>query len=176
MLLGRLSNTLTLDMKGRLAIPARVREGAGAPAALPGQESTHRPVDLYVGCPMEPCLYLHTEEQHEIYLDTIESVLGQTEGDRRLRSMLNGSFVLVTTDKSNRVTIPSFLLKMLGIKPKDEVVLIGSRERVEIWEAEAHQGLGTTFGDDFKKKLEATNELISEMIKRRRERSGEDHE
>lgn len=174
MLLGRLSNTLRLDQKGRLAIPARVREAAGEMAVPSGEESTHRPVDLYVGCPMEPCLYLHTEEQHEVYLDTIESVLGQTEADRRLRSMLNGSFVLVTTDKSNRVTVPSFLLEMLGIKPKDEVVLVGSRERVEIWEASAHQALGSTFGDDFKKSLEEANRLISEMNKRRRERGSED--
>ncbi|MFT7620728.1 MAG: division/cell wall cluster transcriptional repressor MraZ [Planctomycetota bacterium] len=176
MLLGRLSNKLTVDQKGRLAVPAKVREATGTPVAAPGEGSIHRPVELYIGCPMEPCLYLHTEEQHEIYLDTIESVLGQTEEDRRLLSMLNGSFALVTTDKSNRITIPSFLLDMLGIKPKNEVVMIGTRQRVEIWEAKAHEGLGTTHKDDFKKSLEATNKLISDLNRRRRERDVEDHE
>lgn len=176
MLLGRLSNKLTVDQKGRLAVPAKVREATGVPVAAPGEGSTHRPVELYIGCPMEPCLYLHTEEQHEIYLDTIESVLGQTEEDRRLLSMLNGSFALVTTDKSNRITIPSFLLDMLGIKPKNEVVMIGTRQRVEIWEAKAHEGLATTHKEDFKKSLEATNKLISDLNRRRRERDVEDHE
>ncbi len=173
MLLGRLSNTLTVDQKGRITIPARVREGAGVPAPLPGESPVHRPVDFYVGCPRGYCLYLHTEEQHEAYLDATESVVGVTEEERLAMSMFNAAFVLVTTDKSNRITIPSFLLEELGIKHKDEVMLIGSRQRVEIWEVETQKATAKKLAEKFQKVMQRADQRLSDQALERKKQGSE---
>lgn len=159
-MLGRLSNTLTVDQKGRIVVPARLRDSVGA--------AEGEPIEFQVGCLTDSCLYLHTEEQHQAFLDQFERALGDTAADRKLKTILNSSFVLISTDKSNRVSIPSFLLKKAGIKK--EVVMVGMRERVEIWDVDVHAALHEECHDEFEQSLEAALERVNEMNRRREER------
>ena len=177
MLLGRLPNSLTEDQKGRITIPPKVREGLGWVPSLPGEESTHRPVDLYIGCPPgEPCLWIHSEDQHDTYFRAMNTVFGSTERDRRMLDILRGNFVYLTTDKAHRITIPGFLLKSSGIAPRDEVVFVGSQDRVHLWKVSEHDRMAVDLKDEFKERFEEANVLLTEWNKRRLQESGGDHE
>ncbi|MCB9831913.1 MAG: hypothetical protein H6807_05510 [Planctomycetes bacterium] len=159
MLLGRLSNTLTVDQKGRIVVPSRLRESVGL--------ADEEPADFQVGCLVDNCLYLHTEDQHQAFLDNFEQVLGETAQDRMLKTILNSSFVQVSTDKANRLSIPSFLLKKAGIKK--EVVVVGMRERVEIWDAAVHAAMEAKHRSEFELRLEEALERAGKLNRRRDE-------
>ena len=168
MLLGRLSNTLAVDLKGRIVVPIRVRESAG------GRESES--LDFHVGCLSDKCLYLHTEDQHRNFLDIFENMVSNTQSDRMLKTLVSSSFVPVATDKGNRVTVPSFLLERAGIKPKEDVIVVGMRDRVEIWNKGIHAALMTEHEVDFSKSLEAAWERASQSDRRQDDRGAEDND
>ncbi len=149
MLLGRLPNVLTLDQeKGRLVIPSRIRD------AICGEEGGS--VDLHIGCLLDRCLYLHTEDQHQAFLDDFDSAVDDTEANRRLKTLVHSSFVPVSMVKAGRVSIPAYLIEKAGIKK--EVVVIGMRERLELWGREHHEELERQCQDEFKSSLESALE------------------
>lgn len=145
MLLGRLPNSLTIDQKGRLVIPSRIRDSVF-------RESQEDSIDFHIGCLLDKCLYLHTEEQHAAFLEAFDRAVDNTEANRRLKTLVNSSFVPVTTDKAGRISIPAFLLAKAGIKK--EVVVVGMVERVELWGAELHQDLEAEHQVEFRASLE----------------------
>lgn len=122
MLRGRLPNSVALDAKGRLVVPKAIRNEV---ADREGVATFH------VGCLLEDCLYLHTEDQHLEFISALEDQLDNGEAGRRLKTQVHECFCPVTTDKTGRITIPDYLLKAAAIT--DRVSVVGMRERVELW-------------------------------------------
>ena len=111
----------TLDDKNRLALPKRVRELLGDPAALfvtPGPDQT---------------LWVYAEGE----LETLAGRLDQapaTDGEARLfRRLYFAQTEQVDVDKSGRILVPERLGKFAGLHK--EVVLIGVRDHLELWDA-----------------------------------------
>lgn len=159
MLLGRLPNVLSLDQKGRLVIPSRIRESLAA--------SEEDAVELQLGSLLDRCLYLHTAEQHEAFLDDFDSAVDDTAANRRLKTLVHSSFVPVAMDKAGRISIPAYLIEKAGITK--EVVVVGMRERLELWAREHHEELERQCQDEFRDSLEAA---LARAGKRRRRDDG----
>lgn len=116
---GRWPNVLTVDAKNRLALPAPFR-----------LQSTGDVGDFMIGSIEDPCIYVHTAEQHQAFLDRLGG-LGETRQSRRVRNFVLGRFEPVTADAQGRITIPSEMLAQVEITR--EVRLISQAARLEIW-------------------------------------------
>ncbi len=115
-----------MDEKGRLFIPAKLREGLNEEKA---------PFVLTRG--LETCLYLF---HHKSFADVIAGKLNhmplknQEEGRAFKRLLLAGAQE-VEPDDLGRVLIPKTLSEFARIKK--DVAILGVGERIELWSREA---------------------------------------
>ncbi len=121
-------NTVSLDPKGRLAIPARFR------MAFPdGQRD-----DIIITRGFDPCItgfYADSwKEFQEIFYD---NELSQEEMDIIEREFI-GRKVDAVFDKQGRVTLPPHLIRFAQLENLNEVTVIGVRNKIEIWNPELY--------------------------------------
>ncbi|MEZ6196037.1 MAG: hypothetical protein R3F20_09985 [Planctomycetota bacterium] len=152
MLRARYPNNLSVDAKGRVTLPARIREELGI--------DEEQAVEFHVGVLLDPCIYLHTEEQHERFLEAFEYVVDDTQEGRMLKTMVHASFVPVTNDRTGRVNLPKDVLENAGITK--EVVVVAMRERLELWSAEKFAEMSRANEAGFRQGLEAALGRVGE--------------
>ena len=112
---GRYSHNI--DTKGRLIIPAKIREVLG---------------DTFVAAAvMEPCVSLYTMESWDAMLQKLEE-LPMTKA-RPLLRYLSSNAVDVTLDAQGRALIPKHLLDHAELK-KEALVIGAGAGRAEIWD------------------------------------------
>ncbi len=127
---GRWPNSLALDPKNRLTLPAKLREG---------EKGRPEVTDFIVGRLEDPCLYLFTPDQHDRFLRRIYDRIGDAKKSRMLKSYVISRFVPVTADAQGRLTLPGWLVEEARIKK--DVVLIAQESRLEIWSSESFAAL-----------------------------------
>lgn len=132
--IGRLSTQLSVDPKGRVVVPQRVRDQFDARSGE---------TEVMVGSFLAPCVTLYSAEQYEAQVRAMEAELLDDEASLRKKRKFYGSFTNVTIDKAGRISIPMHFLERAGISK--EVIVIGMQDRVEFWdptryEADADQG------------------------------------
>jgi MraZ protein len=113
----------TLDAKGRLTIPARLRP--------PLEEG------LYLTSGDEPCLVVYTPEE---WHDLARKVAQMPNASRRGRAYSRRVFGCAheaKLDSMGRVLIPSFLRDYAGIE--SEVLIVGVNTLIEVWSPENWQ-------------------------------------
>ncbi len=115
---------LRLDDKGRLVVPARVRERLGGTFVI-------------TIAPPDSCLVIYPQGAWDAFCARLEAAPRKDEQYRRFVRKLFGSTEEAATDGQGRLLIPPALRKIAGIER--EVVLVGSLTRVEVWSAEAYQ-------------------------------------
>lgn len=136
----------TIDEKGRLMIPPRLREQLGTA------------VDLMLTKSMDGTLWLFTREEFDALNQEINySPMAIFNKNSRMIDMLVISPAReVTLDKAGRLSIPQPLREAAGLDPKTECVILGSMHKIEIASAKKYD----QFVEEFKDKLgEAGNEL-----------------
>lgn len=107
----------TLDDKKRLVLPRRIREQLGDPGLL------------YVTPGSEQSLCLFTQECLERQADKLDSV----SPDDAKRRLYFAQTEAVDVDKAGRILLPD---RLVGLASLDhEVVLIGVRDHLELWDA-----------------------------------------
>jgi MraZ protein len=111
-----------LDEKGRLTVPARLRE-------LLGAEGAH----LIRG--FDRNLIVVTASTYELYSKRINRMSVTSPQARSLRRLLFAYAAPVEFDKIGRFILPQFLRDFAGIK--NEVVINGAGDYIEIWSPEA---------------------------------------
>ena len=111
----------TLDAKNRLTVPARFR------AALAE--------GVVMAKGTEPCVALWTPEAYDAYTESILSGYNplSEEADKIQRFFAANSHD-TELDSAGRVGFPPFLLEHADLKK--EVVVTGSRNRLEVWDRE----------------------------------------
>ena len=115
MLLGEYNHNI--DEKGRLIIPAKLREGLG---------------DSFVICNgLEGCLFVYSQEEWNKFVAELES-LPRMNKDARMFKRFFGSANEGSFDRQGRVLVPTSLRKAAHLEK--EVVLVGVQDRVEIWD------------------------------------------
>lgn len=119
---------ITVDDKGRLAIPTAYRD-------LVARECGNRLVVTYN--PYESgCLWLHPVNAWEAVRDKVNSLSSAVRVHRLLQLKLVGSATHLDVDGSGRVLLPTSHRNATGIEKK--AVLLGMGNKFELWSEQAH--------------------------------------
>jgi MraZ protein len=115
-------NSVNLDAKGRMALPARLREAIGE------QGDTHLVVTIDT---RERCLLLYPVAQWEVIQARIESLSNMGRNARLVQRLLIGHATDVELDGNGRLLLPAMLREYAGLSKK--LVLLGQGKKIEIW-------------------------------------------
>lgn len=107
----------TLDAKGRLFIPAKLREQLGD--------------SFVVTKGLDDCLFVYPQEAWEELEQKIRQL--PMSKSRSLQRFFLSSAADVTVDRQGRIVIPPVLRRYAGLE--HDVVVIGVGERAELWDA-----------------------------------------
>ena len=129
---------VTLDDKGRVAIPAAHREAVSA--------AGNRLVVTYN--PFEHgCLWIFPEGEWERVRDSVIALSGMKAMHRNLQRKLVGAAMHVEPDANGRIQLPASHRNTSGIEKR--AVLLGMGEKFELWSEQAHQAnIRQTIGED----------------------------
>lgn len=118
-------NAITIDTKGRLAIPTRYRGALGAEEKIP----------LVVTIDTEEtCLLLYTLDQWQIIENNLQKLPSFNAAARRIQRLLIGHASDVELDANSRVLLPNVLRGYAQLEK--DVVMIGQGNKFEIWSKE----------------------------------------
>lgn len=129
---------VTLDDKGRVAIPAAHREAVAA--------AGNRLVVTYN--PFEHgCLWIFPEAEWERVRDRVIGLSSVKAVHRNLQMKLVGAAMHVEPDANGRIQLPASHRNTNGIEKR--AVLLGMGEKFELWSEQAHQAkIRQTIGED----------------------------
>ncbi|MEO7802974.1 MAG: division/cell wall cluster transcriptional repressor MraZ [Actinomycetota bacterium] len=111
----------TVDVKGRVFIPARWREELGESVVV--TEGLNR------------CLYVMPSDRFEAKLEDMEQQPLEHEATQTYLRVLAGSASEEQVDKQGRMNIPEHLRQYAGLGK--EVFVVGVSRRVEIWDKDS---------------------------------------
>jgi MraZ protein len=135
---GKYANTL--DEKGRLNLPSRLR------AALETNE-------LVVKEGEDRCLWLYSPEKWRILSDAIVSSTNPLlPEDRLIRRRFLGSAQNIDIDKAGRIALSQGLREYAGLT--HECVILGQTDYIEIWDAEVYRNYMEASEGDYRSALE----------------------
>jgi len=120
-------SAITIDDKGRLAIPTAARElvvHAGNRLVI-----TYNPYET-------GCLWLYPEAAWEAVRDQVNALPNAKRVHRNLQLKLVGAATPVELDGSGRVLVPASHRNAAGIEKK--AVLLGMGSKFELWSEQAH--------------------------------------
>jgi MraZ protein len=119
---------ITLDDKGRLALPTAYRD-------VIAKSCGNRLVFTYN--PFEPgCLWLFPHAEWEAVRDQVNALPGVKRVHRDLQLKLVGAAAVVEPDGNARVLVPASQRNAAGIEKK--AVLLGMNNKFELWSEQAH--------------------------------------
>lgn len=114
-------NAITIDTKGRLAIPMRYREALSA-------NHDAMVVTIDTG---QRCLLLYTRMQWQVIEDNLQKLPSFNEAARRIQRLLIGHATDVEMDANGRLLLPPMLREYAELEK--EVVMIGQGNKFEVW-------------------------------------------
>ncbi|MBU0952532.1 MAG: division/cell wall cluster transcriptional repressor MraZ [Elusimicrobia bacterium] len=110
-----------IDNKNRLFIPAKFRQGIK---------------NFYVTIGLDGCLYLYPEQSWNKLINKFENLsLKNKAHERAFKRAFFSVAIDLQADKMGRILIPQDLKKQAKINNK--VIVVGVRDRVEIWSQES---------------------------------------
>jgi MraZ protein len=115
----------TLDDKKRMALPKRVRD------------LLQDPQTLFVTPGPDESLWLYTQTALEELSGKLDQTPATDAEARVFRRLYFAQTEAVDVDRSGRILIPERLVLFAGLK--HEVVLLGVRDHLELWDAERWQ-------------------------------------
>ena len=122
MLTGSFNNSI--DVKGRVIIPTRLRYSLGE--------------RIWLSKGIDPCLYIMTPNEWDDYTKQYINNLSMTDPEaRRLQRFIHGGSHELEIDRQGRINLPQNLIDYAGIEK--DVVFIGCPNRIEVWSAEANE-------------------------------------
>ena len=134
----------TLDVKGRLNIPAKMRKEL-APEAN----------DTFVIIRgFDPCLFLYPEDEWKKFEEKLRQLPTNKESNRQLVRMITSYAYKDRCDKQGRIALPAELLKIAEINK--DVMVVGVLNRIEIWNPERYEGRMKTSEDKYNEIVENT--------------------
>lgn len=117
------THTLSLDSKGRLAIPAKFRE----PLVQTCAGRLVCTVDIKL-----PCLFLYPEPQWQEIEEKLANLSSMRPEERRLQRLLVGYAHECEMDKNGRFLLPPVLRQYIQLDKR--VALVGQLNKFEIWD------------------------------------------
>lgn len=119
------ATALTLDAKGRMAMPARYRELLLEHAA--GQLVITIHTD-------DPCLWIYPKSEWEVIEERINNLPGFNPVTTKLRRLLIGYATETEIDNAGRILLAPSLREYAGLERK--MMLVGQGRKFELWDEE----------------------------------------
>jgi MraZ protein len=119
------SHARILDDKKRLGLPKRVRE------------QLEDPTQLFVSPGPDGCLWLYTREGLEQLSARLDESPATGSEARTYRRLYFAQTEEVDVDRSGRILIPDRLVQFAGLK--HDLVMIGVRDHLELWDTSRWQ-------------------------------------
>lgn len=133
------SHAINMDAKGRLAIPAKVREEL---VQLCGGR-----IVLTANADEERCLLLYPEPEWEALRPKIEALPNMNKAVRRLQRLILGNAAQMDLDANGRILVPPTLRSHANLEKK--LMLVGLGKKLELWSEESwFAWLDESSGDD----------------------------
>lgn len=115
-------NAISIDVKGRLAVPTRYRDSLGKDgSALVVTIDTE-----------ETCLLLYPAEQWQVIEDNLQRLPSFNAAARRIQRLLIGHATDVELDSHGRILLPPLLRDYAKLSKR--VVMIGQGNKFEVWD------------------------------------------
>jgi MraZ protein len=111
----------TLDDKNRVTLPKRVRE------------QLREPETLFAGPGPDQCLWLYTQASLESFAAKLDQSPATDAEARVFRRLYFGQTEAVDVDRAGRILISERLIQFASIER--EVVLLGVRDHLELWDS-----------------------------------------
>ena len=115
----------SLDEKNRLVFPKRIRD------------LLNKPETLFITPGPDQCLWLFSQAEMERLAERLDQSPATDAEVRVFRRFFFGQTEEVGVDRTGRVLVPDRLIQFAGLKR--EVVLIGVRDHLELWDANRWQ-------------------------------------
>ncbi len=109
----------TIDAKGRIIVPSKIREGLGD--------------SFIVTLGLDGCLYIFSDDGWDKFTEQLEKLPG-TKEIRQTKRYFMANAAQCDIDKQGRTLVPGALREKAGIDK--EVVLVGMIDKVELWSKE----------------------------------------
>jgi len=116
------SQSINVDVKGRMAIPSRYRDMLAA--ACEGRL-------VVTASPYERCLYIYPEHIWKEKKAKIEAMPNSNKQVRRMQRLVLGNASELEMDGNGRLLLPSTLRDFASLDKK--AVLVGLGEKAELW-------------------------------------------
>ena len=126
----------TLDDQKRLALPKRVREQLGDNLDT-----------LYVTPGPDQCLWLFTRADLERLAEKLDQAPAADAEARVFRRLYFAQTEAVDVDRSGRILLPERLVQFANLR--HDVVLLGVRDHLELWDQERWQNYLTQHAPQF---------------------------
>jgi MraZ protein len=115
-------NSVNLDAKGRMALPARLRD------AISERGDSNLVVTIDT---RERCLLLYPLMEWDVIQARLESLSNMRRNARLVQRLLIGHATDVELDGNGRLLLPAMLREYAGLSKK--LVLLGQGNKIEIW-------------------------------------------
>jgi len=129
-----------LDAKGRVIVPAKLREGLGE--------------SFVVTLGLDGCLFAYPMEEWEGFIDKLKELPGNKEG-RKLQRHFMANAAMCEVDRQGRSLIPAKLREAAGLTK--DIIFVGVLSKIEIWSKERWEE--TSEYDDMEDIAEHMSEL-----------------
>jgi MraZ protein len=120
----------SMDVKGRMAFPAKLREIIGE--------------RFVVTKGLDGCLFVYSLEEFEVRAEKIKAL--PMAKARNLQRTFMANAVEVEADKQGRILIPQTLREIAGLEK--EIVVAGVSDRCEIWDKQKWDELNNSVDDE----------------------------
>ena len=143
------SFTCSIDDKGRLSIPAKIRPGdpdSSKRKGIPAGE------ELVLTEGLDGCLTLYTMMGWEAYKALIGNQSSTQKKTRYFNRRLYQNTSLVRIDRSGRINIPEKLRRLAGLDKA--ALVIGVDQTIEIWSPERYEAYLENFGQTYEEVAE----------------------
>jgi MraZ protein len=121
-------STINVDAKGRLAVPARIRDAL---------TSLDRPELVITLNPWDRALWLYPVAEWEVIEAKLGGLSDFDKHGRRTKQIMRGYACDCACDAQGRVLLPQELRAIAGIDK--QVTLLGQGNKCEIWDSAAWQ-------------------------------------
>lgn len=109
----------TIDGKGRIIVPAKLREELGE--------------EFVVTLGLDGCLFVYPNDEWQSFIKELKNLPGSKEARQLQRYFLAGA-VTCEIDKQGRILIPAKLREQAALQK--DVVFVGVLSKIEIWSKE----------------------------------------
>ncbi len=131
-----------IDNKGRLILPARMRETA----------RDNNVEKFYVTRGLDKCIFMFSDQEWQLQEQKFKGLSFTKQEARNFNRIFFSGAAEVVPDRQGRFIIPDYLKAFAGIK-KDTVV-IGVSNRIEIWDTATWREIFTRTSSEFEKTAE----------------------